>query len=58
MEAGLVLALMIVFGVLSIVARKRDYDGLRHKIMTTRRVRVPVSSPRPDGQTHQEEVKQ
>ncbi len=40
-KAGVVLALMIVVGVLSIVARRRNYEGVRRK-HTTRKDRVPV----------------
>jgi hypothetical protein len=40
-KAGLVLALMIAVGILTIVARRRNYEGVRRKY-TTRKERVPV----------------
>jgi hypothetical protein len=40
-KAGAVLALMIIVGVLTIVARRRNFEGVRRHY-TTRRDRVPV----------------
>jgi hypothetical protein len=47
-KAGIVLALMIVVGVLSLVARRRNYEGVRKK-HTTRKERVPVDQDGDEG---------
>jgi hypothetical protein len=47
-KAGVVLVLMIGVGVLMVLARRRNFDGVRRHY-TTRRDRVPVLKDKVDG---------
>jgi hypothetical protein len=46
-KAGIVLALMIIVGVLTVIARRRNYEGVRRHY-TTRRDRIPVDESQKD----------
>jgi hypothetical protein len=48
-KAGIVLALMIIVGVLTVVARRRNYEGVRRHY-TTRRDRVPREQDSEDAE--------
>jgi hypothetical protein len=43
-EAGLIFVLILIYGGLTLVARRRNIEGFRRRTMT-RRIRVPVEHP-------------